>query len=264
MIIFWLRSGTSIDSRKFSGKMWYFQIYDNWVLVRDLVPCYRKSDSVIGLYDLVNNQFYTNSWTGTFTKWADVTAIPLKNAYIGEVYEYSYDFRSKTTSQITSDGWSYSAWGTPSFNSYGVYWSWIRITRNLSLTDARKITITTYWTLNSSASFSGYIAKTVTSQTRDGLSWTSITTEQNKMAMIIYWTSHEYSWFSSWTYTVVGVIDFVAKTWTLSATWKTTQTWTLTDTDVSNIKNNTTKLFAYISGGGSSYWLATISIAVEK
>ena len=41
-------------------------------LQRDLIPCYRKSDTVIWLYDLVNNQFYTNSWTWTFTKWPDV------------------------------------------------------------------------------------------------------------------------------------------------------------------------------------------------
>ena len=33
----------------------------------------------------------------------------LKNAYIGEVYEYSYDFRNKSTSQITADGWNIAA-----------------------------------------------------------------------------------------------------------------------------------------------------------
>lgn len=45
----------------------------NWTtLIRYYVPCYRKSDSVIGMYDLVNNQFYTNAWSWTFTKWGDV------------------------------------------------------------------------------------------------------------------------------------------------------------------------------------------------
>ena len=48
------------------------KIRDTWTLVRDFVPCYRKSDSVIWMYDLVNKQFYTNAWTGTFTKWPDV------------------------------------------------------------------------------------------------------------------------------------------------------------------------------------------------
>jgi hypothetical protein len=54
-------------------KIYYCKIYNNlWTLVRDFIPCYRKSDNVIWLYDLVNNQFYTNSWSWTFTKWPDV------------------------------------------------------------------------------------------------------------------------------------------------------------------------------------------------
>lgn len=56
-----------------SGKLYFCKIYDtNDVLVRNLIPCYRKSDSVIGLYDLVTNTFYTNQGTGTFTKGNDV------------------------------------------------------------------------------------------------------------------------------------------------------------------------------------------------
>lgn len=55
-------------------KLYYLKIYtpDKSTLVRDFVPCYRKSDGVIWLYDLVNDTFYTNSWTWTFTKWPDV------------------------------------------------------------------------------------------------------------------------------------------------------------------------------------------------
>lgn len=49
-----------------------YKIYENDTLVRDLVPCYRISDGVIGMYDTVNNVFYTNSGSGTFTKGADV------------------------------------------------------------------------------------------------------------------------------------------------------------------------------------------------
>lgn len=35
-------------------------------LVRDLIPAMRKSDSEVGLYDLVNDVFYTNAGSGTF------------------------------------------------------------------------------------------------------------------------------------------------------------------------------------------------------
>ena len=50
----------------------YFKISDGTTLIRDYVPCYRKSDNVIWMYDLVNNQFYTNAGTWTLTKWPDV------------------------------------------------------------------------------------------------------------------------------------------------------------------------------------------------
>lgn len=43
----------------YETKMYYFKIYDNNVLIRDFVPCYRKSDGVAGLYDLVNDVFYS-------------------------------------------------------------------------------------------------------------------------------------------------------------------------------------------------------------
>ena len=38
----------------------------------DFVPCYRKSDGEIGLYDTVSKTFFTNQGTGTFLKGADV------------------------------------------------------------------------------------------------------------------------------------------------------------------------------------------------
>lgn len=36
------------------------------------VPCYRKADGVIGMYDIVSKTFFTNAGTGSFTKGADV------------------------------------------------------------------------------------------------------------------------------------------------------------------------------------------------
>ena len=56
-----------------SAKLYSCKIRDNNTLVRDFVPCYRKSDNVIWLYDKVNNQFYTNAWSWTFTKWGNVS-----------------------------------------------------------------------------------------------------------------------------------------------------------------------------------------------
>ncbi len=47
-------------------KLYNTEIYKEGTLIRKYIPCYRKSDNVAGLYDLVNNIFYTNSGTGSF------------------------------------------------------------------------------------------------------------------------------------------------------------------------------------------------------
>lgn len=56
----------------FLGRLYYFYYRQNDVDVFDMIPCYRKSDGEIGMYDLVSNTFFTNAGTGTFTKGADV------------------------------------------------------------------------------------------------------------------------------------------------------------------------------------------------
>lgn len=63
-------------SPRFGGerKIGKFKYYDkNNELICDLVPCYRKSDNVIGMYDLVRRTFLTNAGTGSFTKGADAS-----------------------------------------------------------------------------------------------------------------------------------------------------------------------------------------------
>ena len=47
-------------------KAYHFKIWESDNPVRDLVPAVRKSDSVAGMYDLVNGVFYTNQGTGEF------------------------------------------------------------------------------------------------------------------------------------------------------------------------------------------------------
>lgn len=40
--------------------------------IRNFIPCYRKSDNVIGMYDLITKTFYENAGTGTFIKGNDI------------------------------------------------------------------------------------------------------------------------------------------------------------------------------------------------
>ena len=56
-------------------RCYYCKIWDGQdkTLVRDFVPCYRKADGVIGMYDLANDLFYQNAaGTGAFSKGPDV------------------------------------------------------------------------------------------------------------------------------------------------------------------------------------------------
>ena len=64
------QSGIAIQNGKL--KLYTFKLWKNDVLVRDFIPCYRKSDNVIGMYDLVTNTFFTNAGTGEFLKGSNV------------------------------------------------------------------------------------------------------------------------------------------------------------------------------------------------
>lgn len=68
----WQDSAYSMD-----WQLQYLKMYNTQnKLIRDLVPCYRKADNVVGVYDLVNDVFYTNAGTGTFVKGNNVTPTP--------------------------------------------------------------------------------------------------------------------------------------------------------------------------------------------
>lgn len=52
-----------------SMKLYSCLMVVSWKLERFFVPCYRKSDNAVWLFDLINKEFYTNVWTWTFTRW---------------------------------------------------------------------------------------------------------------------------------------------------------------------------------------------------
>lgn len=64
---------SSSTSKPAIARAYYFRMLDaNGIEIRNFIPCYRKEDGVIGLYDTVTEQFFTNAGTGTFIKGADV------------------------------------------------------------------------------------------------------------------------------------------------------------------------------------------------
>ena len=60
--------GTGTSSESNLTKWYYFKIYDNDTLIRNYVPCYRKADSVVGMYDTVNNVFKISTGASQFGK----------------------------------------------------------------------------------------------------------------------------------------------------------------------------------------------------
>lgn len=66
----WQYNATTI--RQAAINLYYAKANVGGVDIFEMIPCYRKSDGVIGMYDLVNNKLFTNAGTGSFTKGADV------------------------------------------------------------------------------------------------------------------------------------------------------------------------------------------------
>lgn len=70
----YLFAGNDIGTVKRFGKVRikYMKIMTGSTIKRELYPCYRKSDSVAGLWDKANGVFYTNNGSGSFVVGADV------------------------------------------------------------------------------------------------------------------------------------------------------------------------------------------------
>ncbi len=66
LYLFTFHGGETIENFKTNAKYYSCKIYDNDAIVRDFIPC-KNADGVIGMYDVVNSQFYQNAGTGTFT-----------------------------------------------------------------------------------------------------------------------------------------------------------------------------------------------------
>lgn len=101
-------AGSNVE-QPLTCRLYYFKIWDDDVLLKDYVPCYRKSDGVIGMYDLVDNEFITNAGTGTFTKGPD------HNTPIANLQDKEITITSNTTTTVTADT-GYDGLGTVTIN----------------------------------------------------------------------------------------------------------------------------------------------------
>lgn len=81
-------------------KLYSCKLYADGDLVRNFVPSYRKSDSVIGLYDLVENKFYSNSGIGDFVAGREITT---KVGKVGDEYYKAGEQLYKIPIKVSND-----------------------------------------------------------------------------------------------------------------------------------------------------------------
>ena len=72
IILYGFHFGDNIFANSIPQRFWGFTVYKENILVQNLVPARRKSDSVLGMYDTVSGNFLTNAGTGTFIAGQDV------------------------------------------------------------------------------------------------------------------------------------------------------------------------------------------------
>ena len=70
----YLFSSSNSTQTAFAGRIYYFRyLQPDGTVIASFVPCYRLSDGIIGMYDLVSDNFFTEIHGGKFTKGPDVT-----------------------------------------------------------------------------------------------------------------------------------------------------------------------------------------------
>lgn len=265
IFIFW-RSNSSSYEQLLSMKLSKCFIKIWWVLLRDFVPCYRKSDNVIWLYDLVENKFYTNNWSWTFTKGADVwrpELIQIRPSW-SKAYEFTYDFRWWSFDWFKAAWWSNieTNW------SYSFTSSWLQQTSSsndryisvyvpVDLTNAKKITLVKLWYYVANSWSNGkwiWIVTTVSWEYwwNPRIRWfinLNTTSPSSYSENWIYYNDSFVSWskYAStwWDTTQTMIIDLEAKTVVYSHSWANTKefTYTLSDSQITEIRNMKYALF---------------------
>lgn len=90
----WASAPRNIDLRLFgrggdgypinNTRIYYCKMWDSGTIVRFFIPCIRIADSIPGMYDVVNGEFYTSAGSGSFQTGGDAEVFGNKilNAYL--------------------------------------------------------------------------------------------------------------------------------------------------------------------------------------
>ena len=187
------------------------------------------------------------------------------------IFPYSYDFKSKTKTNLTNDWWS----GTMNWtiDSWGLHWDDWWIGKQFNFSNATKITITVNINITQKSSWSswdaGFVIANNTSWTYKFWGWASTLTTSGYRGMSCCTWSNRTSWnntnLASWTWVGKSVIDLV--NWTITTTYSqggsvlATSTYnSLTATDIANIKSYT---YLYVTTNWNGCYIEWISVDVN-
>lgn len=181
------------------------------------------------------------------------TETELKNAYIGEVYEYGYDFRNKSVAICQADWWTFTSTSTVTINSDWLNWgttatniyctpSWL----TTALSGANKVTIEIMFYKGAKPSTANgtnavlYLAwpSSYTSNWTWPSAWFDVSGNYIIMQRLLWTTLNSWTYNSVpvWTYTHTAVIDFVNKTIKNQYGSIATFNGSLTDAQISTIR----------------------------
>ena len=132
---------TSANANHTNGTIYWAKILNSsGRVIRNFIPCYRKSDGEIGLYDLVDGIFYTNSGQGTFIKGHNIVVHETMASQ-----QFTYDISQKLSTNIyTKEGYAFDKWNTNSAGNGDTYTD-MQDVINLTTTNGDVINLYVQW-----------------------------------------------------------------------------------------------------------------------
>ena len=125
-----------------NGTLYQAKITNNGTAIRDFIPCYRKSDGEIGLYDIVEGEFYTNKGTGIFVKGNNVGE---QGTMSDQQFVYG-TAQNLTKNIFTKKGYIFGGWNTKP-DGTGTTYTDQQSVINLSSVDGANIKLYAQWSV---------------------------------------------------------------------------------------------------------------------
>ena len=202
----------------------------------------------------------------------------IKKIYVGSqqvrpwyLYKYEYDFRNKTTTQVTNDGWNtyrdVRSWSVDSNWIHVVWYPWYmwKLIDNSYFQNAKKTTLKSYFNIQTYAY--NIFLQNISWSTLTWYTGDQIDCRQSFRKIMIYgsWSNVTTS-IPYWVYEDTVVFDLVNKTVKESMTWFSDITASLSDTNISNIRNNLNSISIWfyndLNSNTASY-VRNISLTIE-